>query len=138
MVAKHVVARVDEIQPGTRKAVVVNGRPIVIFNIKGEFFALLNKCPHQGAPLDRGILTGFVSGEKPGCLNISRNGEIVLCPNHGWEFDIRTGQSWFDPKNTRVKTYVSEVASGSELVKGPYKAEIFPVDIEEDYVLVTL
>jgi nitrite reductase/ring-hydroxylating ferredoxin subunit len=51
---RHVVATVDEIAPGTSKVVEVNGRAVGIFNVNGEFFALLNRCPHAGAELCRG------------------------------------------------------------------------------------
>jgi Rieske [2Fe-2S] domain len=51
---RHVVAPVDELPPGTRKFLTVDGRPIAVFNIKGEFFGLLNRCPHQGAALCEG------------------------------------------------------------------------------------
>ena len=47
----HVVASVDEIPPGKRKLVEVNGRAIVVFNLGGEFYALNNRCPHRGGSL---------------------------------------------------------------------------------------
>ena len=46
--ARHVVATVDEIAPGQRKLVQVQGRDIGIFNVEGEFFAIANRCPHEG------------------------------------------------------------------------------------------
>jgi nitrite reductase/ring-hydroxylating ferredoxin subunit len=136
--AKHVVAVVGEIPPGGQKAVKAGGRPIVVYNLEGEYFALLDKCPHQGAPLSKGVRTGLAGHDGPGRPCMRRQGEIVMCPNHGWEFDIRTGQSWFDPTNTKVKTYFSEVASGTEVVEGPYKAETFEVSVDENYIVVTV
>ena len=59
--AKHVVAAVGEIPPGTRKLAQVNGRAIVVFNLGGEFFALNNRCPHRGGSLHLGIQTGLVA-----------------------------------------------------------------------------
>ncbi len=50
---KYVVASVDEIPPGGRKIVEVAGRSIGVFNVKGEYFALRNRCPHQGGPSTR-------------------------------------------------------------------------------------
>jgi nitrite reductase/ring-hydroxylating ferredoxin subunit len=47
--ARHVVAKVGEIPIGGKKLVSVKGRDIGVFNVNGEFFALLNKCPHAGA-----------------------------------------------------------------------------------------
>ncbi len=58
--SRHVVAAVSEIAPGGRKLVTIKGRPIGVFNIDGEFFALLNRCPHQGGSLCDGHLTGLI------------------------------------------------------------------------------
>ena len=55
---RHVVARAAEIPPGARKLVKSGGREIVVLNIKGELFALSDKCPHKGGSLARGKLTG--------------------------------------------------------------------------------
>src|SRR4051812_24024588 len=56
IMARHVIAPVDELPPGTRKFLTIDERPIAVFNIKGEFFGLLNRCPHQGAALCEGPL----------------------------------------------------------------------------------
>ena len=57
--AKHVVAAVGDIPPGTRRLAQVNGRAIVVFNLGGEFFALNNRCPHRGGSLAHGIQTAL-------------------------------------------------------------------------------
>ena len=134
--AGHVVASVDEIPPGTRKLVEVNGRAIVVFNLSGDFFALDNRCPHRGGSLCDGIQTGLVESKVPGEYRYSRPGEMVKCPWHGWEFDIRTGKSWCDPARVRVRQYPVSVKPGTELVEGPHVAETFPVRVENNYVVV--
>ncbi|MDQ2804075.1 MAG: Rieske (2Fe-2S) protein [Pseudomonadota bacterium] len=134
--SKHVVARVAELPPGTRKLVTVRGRPIAIFNIKGEFFGLLNRCPHQGGSLCDGVLTGLIESDEPGTYRYSRAGEILRCPWHGWEFDIRTGQSWCEPERIQVRNYAVEVAPGQRVVQGSYVAETVAVAVEEEYVVV--
>ena len=144
---KHVVASVDEIPPGGRKIVEVAGRSVGVFNLEGEFFALRNSCPHQGGELCRGPLSGWVSSGGPGDYDYSRPGEILRCPWHGWEFDIRTGQSWFDPRRVRVRSYevfveasappeddAAGAVEGPE--KGPYVAETYPVSVERRSVVV--
>lgn len=152
--AKHTVATVDEISPGQRKIVEVAGRSIGVFNINGEFFALRNACPHQGGPLCKGIVSGFLSATAPGEFTYVRRGEMVRCPWHGWEFDIKTGQSWFDPAKTRVRTYdvtvepVVEPASAAlpqeatdappGYLPGPYTAESYPVSVEKQVVYVEM
>ncbi len=134
--ARHIVARVGEIAPGTSKQVTVRGREIGVFFVNGEYFALLNRCPHEGAPLCLGKLTSLVESDEPGQYRISRQGEMLKCPWHGWEFDIRTGQSWCDPTKTFVKRYGVSVESGSQLEQGPYVADTFAVAVEEQYVVV--
>jgi nitrite reductase/ring-hydroxylating ferredoxin subunit len=146
--AKYTVARADEIPPGERKIVEVAGRSIGIFNVGGEFFAIRNQCPHAGGPLCEGVLSGFVQSKEPGEYTYVRKGEIIRCPWHQWEFDVRTGQSWFDPVKTRVRSYEARVEPGSALVEGtseleeagleigPYTAETYSVSLDEQYVVL--
>ena len=144
---RYIVAPVGAIPPGERLIVEIAGRSIGVFNVNGEFFALRNRCPHQGGPLCNGPVSGFVSSSGPGDYHLSRQGQILRCPWHGWEFDIQTGQSWFDPKRVRVRSYdvmLEPAAPGGdqgatlpvELEKGPYVAETYPVDIEQQHVVV--
>src|SRR4051812_45441080 len=154
--ARHVIAAADELPPGTRKFLEIDGRPIAIFNIKGEYFGLMNRCPHQGAALCEGPLIGLAQSTDPGEIEYTKLGEILRCPWHGWEFDIRTGQSYCDPRRPggdsttppansfapprrfRVKAYPAHVEPGASVVKGPYVAETIPVKVESDYVVVDL
>lgn len=136
--AKHVVATVAEIAPGRRKLVEVKGRAIVVFNLAGEFFALANRCPHQGGDLSQGILTCLVESTEPGEYRTSRHGEILRCPWHQWEYDIRTGKSWVDPRSVRVRHFPVTVEPGARLVEGPYVAETFPVTVEGQYVVINM
>jgi 3-phenylpropionate/trans-cinnamate dioxygenase ferredoxin subunit len=136
--ASHVVARVDELPPGARKLVQIGGRSIGVFNIGGRFYALRNRCPHQGGPLCEGFIVGALRADAPGEYDHRPEAAYLRCPWHGWEFDVRTGQSWFDPARTRVRTYDVAVQSGSELgrVPGPHVAETYDVSVRDDYVVV--
>ena len=134
---KHVVAALEELPPGTRKRVEVEGRAVVVFNVAGELFALLDRCPHRGASLCEGRLTGLIEASEPGRYHFSRAGEILRCPWHGWEFDIRTGRSRCDPERVRARAYEVSVAHGDALADGPYRLETFEVSVEKDYVVVT-
>lgn len=136
MPKKHVVAAVGDIPPGGRKLVDVSGRDVAVFNLSGEFFALANKCPHRGGPLCKGNLTGLVLSEGPGEYNYIRLGEIIRCPWHNWEFDIRTGKSWCDPEKVQARRFGVSVEKGAKLIEGPYIAETFRVSVENDYVVV--
>jgi nitrite reductase/ring-hydroxylating ferredoxin subunit len=134
--SKHIVATVADLPPGSRKLMTIKGRPIAVFNLGGEFFGLLNRCPHQGGDLCEGLVTAVVTADRPGEYRMSRHGEIIRCPWHGWEFDIRTGQSYCEPERIRTRAYHVEVEHGSAVVEGPYIAETIPVSVELDYVIV--
>jgi nitrite reductase/ring-hydroxylating ferredoxin subunit len=137
-VSREIVARAHEIAPGTGKIVTVRGREIGIFNVEGQYYALANRCPHAGGPLCQGIIGPLVRSDGPGSYRLTREREFLRCPWHGWEFDIRTGQSWCDPNSVRARAFTVTVESGADLMKGPYVAETFPVSVEEDYLVLDL
>ena len=134
--SRYVVAAAGEIPSGGRKIVDLGGISVGVFHVNSEYFALLNWCPHQAARLCEGKLWSALEGSVPGDYQTSRDGEILACPWHGWEFDLRTGQSWCDPTKLRAKCYAVNREPGAVLAKGPYVAESFPVSVEEDYVVV--
>jgi 3-phenylpropionate/trans-cinnamate dioxygenase ferredoxin subunit len=133
---RHVVARAAELPPGSRKLVRAGGRAILVLNVNGELFALSDACPHRGGSLFRGKLTGVVSSREPGSYALSRCGEILRCPWHGWEFDIRTGRSWCDPARLRLVRYAVTVEAGARLAEQPHVAETLAVTREDEYVVV--
>jgi len=135
--AKHVVAALAELPPGSRKLVTVKGRKVAVFNVGGELFALVDRCPHRGGSLCEGKLMGLVQSCEPGSYSFSRPGEILRCPWHGWEFDIRTGKSWCDPERVKAKSYQVAVEPGGEVAEGHYEVETFAVSVEQDYVVLT-
>jgi len=134
--ASHVVAATAEFPPGTRRLIDVDGRAIVVFNVKGEYFALLNKCPHNGGSLAAGVVTGLLQSTDPGNYAYSRDGEIIRCPWHGWEFDIKTGRSFCSVIKARARAFPVHIEPGQTIVEGPYRAETIPVRIEHNYVVV--
>ena len=136
--AKHVIAAVGEIPPGGRKLVTIRGREIGVFNLDGAFYALVNRCPHQGAALCTGEVVSRLEAPLPGEYRLSQPGKMLRCPWHCWEFDIRTGQSYCHPDKIKVKSYPVEVEAGTQVVKGPYMAETVPVSVENDYVVVSV
>ena len=134
--SRQVVAKASEVAPGTAKMVTVAGREIGIFNLDGEYFALANRCPHAGGPLCGGKIVALVQSDGPGSYRLTRHQEFLRCPWHGWEFDIRTGQSWCDPNSVKARPFPVTVETGESLVKGPYVAETFQVSVEEDYLVI--
>jgi ferredoxin-NADP reductase/nitrite reductase/ring-hydroxylating ferredoxin subunit len=156
--ARHVVARAADIPAGSRLIVEVQGRSVGIFNVDGRFHALLNRCPHQGAELCRGSILGHLDSPVPGDITYDGTRKLLQCPWHGWEYDMATGQSYFD---SRVRSYPVDVrvgdaaevaglpaedlpatlAAGSSakgLVEGPYKAETFPLSVEDSYIVLDM
>jgi nitrite reductase/ring-hydroxylating ferredoxin subunit len=127
---RHVVARMSDLPPGQRRIVEAEGRSIGVFNVHGRFYALRNSCPHQAAPLCRGAIKAMAMPGKPGEYAWAREGEILRCPWHGWEFDITTGRSVFNPHKTRVKIYEVTVEADDEAV------ETFPVTVESGLVIL--
>jgi nitrite reductase/ring-hydroxylating ferredoxin subunit len=89
------VCQVDELPPGERKLVTVNGVEIALFNIDGAVFAINNCCPHRKGPLIR----GYIDGEGG-----------IKCPMHGWRFDLRTGQS---RRPAQATTYRTKIKAGT-------------------------
>jgi nitrite reductase/ring-hydroxylating ferredoxin subunit len=137
-VAKHVVGPVAELPPGTQRRVEIDGKGIAIFNIEGELYALRDVCPHQGAPLSAGVVCSELRADAPGQYRFDKGRRHVKCPWHGWEYDLATGQSWYDPANDRVRSFAIGVESGSELLPGPYVADTISISVEDDYVVVEI
>ena len=138
---RHIVATVREVPPGDRKLVELEGRSIGLFNVKGIYYAIRNLCAHQGGPLCEGRLTGFLQASVPGSYSYSRQGEILQCPWHGWEFDVTTGQSWWDPATTRARRYDVDVVSADRVQgpqEGPYVVETYDVSVDDQYVVVDI
>lgn len=136
--ARHVVAPLSELPPGSRKLFEIARRPIVIFNIDGRLFAVSNRCPHAGGPLVAGKLVGLVEAAAPGEYCYSRKNEILKCPWHGWEFDLATGKSWCDPDSVRVRAYAVDIEPGAKVLDGRLAVETFEVAVENDYIVVTV
>jgi 3-phenylpropionate/trans-cinnamate dioxygenase ferredoxin subunit len=137
---RTVVGRVEDFPPGTKNRVEVGGRAIAVFNVDGRFYALRDVCPHMGGVLSAGEVLGTITAERPGEYEFDCNKKYVRCPWHGFEYDLETGQSWFDPRD-RVRRYAVSVALGADLgdgvrVEGPFRAETIPITVEENYVVI--
>jgi len=109
------VAQASEIAPGERRIVTIKERSVGIFNVNGEFIAVLNICPHELAPVCKGRVGGTTLPSAPGEYTWGREGEIVACPWHGWEFDLLTGTMLADSR-IRLRRYPVEVRNGTVYV----------------------
>jgi nitrite reductase/ring-hydroxylating ferredoxin subunit len=86
------VASTSNLKPGAAMTVEVDGKTIALFNVAGKIYATDNTCLHQGGPLGEGIL----------------DGEIVSCPWHQWEYNVRTGEK-VGSSSIKVNTYPVEI-----------------------------
>ena len=109
---RAVVGDPADIPPGGRKIVQVAGREIGIFHLDGEYLALLNVCPHRGAPICTGRLRPSIEMGDPEFV-YSEASEVLKCPWHQWEFDIRTGEALHGDSMVRAYRVAME---GDELV----------------------
>lgn len=105
------VCRVEELPPGQRM-IIPDGRfGIGIFNQNGEVFALNNYCPHAGAPVCKGPITGTTTSAGSYSSTWIKDGDILRCPWHGWEYELATGRSVVDPVK-RIKSYRVTIEEG--------------------------
>jgi nitrite reductase/ring-hydroxylating ferredoxin subunit len=118
-VARVKVCATEELGPGQRSIVPVGKFGVGVFNVGGAYYALTNYCPHRGAPLCKGWLTGTTEpGTEPYQVEFSRDGEILRCPWHGWEFDITDGATLVEPRK-RVRSYPVLVEGGAIYLEVP-------------------
>jgi len=114
MTARHEVCPAAELEPGDRKLIEVGGISIGVFNVDGEYHALNNVCPHQLADLCAGPITGTTTSDEVGEFDEwVRDGEIIRCPWHGWEFEIASGESLFNP-HVRTRTFEAAVEESND------------------------
>lgn len=112
----YFVADVQDLPAGTHKIVEASGLSIGVYNIDGEYFAILNYCPHQGAELCKGPVCGTTLPSAVYEFNYGHDQEIVRCPWHGWEFEITTGRSLFSDK-VRIKSFPVRLIDGKVYVE---------------------
>ncbi len=132
----HVVCRADELGPGQRVIAACGPVEVGVFNLGGEYFALLNRCPHKSAPLCKGVHRGHMTADEPRQLKMSESKEVIGCPWHGWEFEIRTGRSYFNPHRVRARSYDAARVSGQDIEEEDPSVPTFPVQREDDYIVV--
>jgi len=90
------IAPASELPNGERLFVEIEGKPIVIFKIAGQFYAIADVCSHDDGPVGEGDLEGY----------------SVVCPRHGAEFDVRTGKVISMPAVVDIPAYPVRVVDG--------------------------
>ena len=96
------VCRASELEPGSARLVLIDGKEIALFFLDGEYHAMEDHCLHAGGPLHEGEL----------------DGRIVICPWHHWRFDLRDGSCNLNPK-VNLETYPVRVRDGFIEIRYP-------------------
>jgi nitrite reductase (NADH) small subunit len=94
------VTPTENIPPLEGRSVSISGQDVAIFNLNGRFVTIENRCPHKGGPLCDGIVSGTT----------------VVCPLHGWRFDLETGLAVRASLPACVTTFPTRVEDGIILV----------------------
>jgi nitrite reductase/ring-hydroxylating ferredoxin subunit len=120
----------DFADPG-RKLIGFERFEVAVFKSGGEFFAYLNQCPHMGGPACQGKMIAKVEEEIAADRTskgffFSKTRMHVVCPWHGFEFDIRTGVHPGNPK-ARLRKIKVAVANGDVVITVPDAREQVPV-----------
>lgn len=115
---RHEIADVEALaEDGSRVIAEVEGMEIAVFRIEGEYHAVANFCVHQGGPLCEGTLRGRTTVADNGWeWEYDDTEKNVVCPWHGWLFDVTTGRSPDDDRYA-VPTYDVEVDDGTIYVE---------------------
>jgi nitrite reductase/ring-hydroxylating ferredoxin subunit len=94
------VAEANELSPGQGKLVQVNGKDIALFNVNGIYYAMSAVCPHEDGPLHEGEV----------------DGDTIICPWHGYDFSVKTGECSVDP-DLRVLTFVVKIQGNDVFIE---------------------
>lgn len=124
------VDRADALRPGDRRRVIADGRPVAVFRVGDRFYAVADRCPHQGASLSEGRICKDVSATEPGRYRLDPSRPHVRCPWHGWEFDLATGRSRCDPGRVRVRRFETRLVA-DRATEAPPTAETFATRLVE-------
>jgi nitrite reductase/ring-hydroxylating ferredoxin subunit len=109
---RYFVCATAALAPGDRLVRDFDGLSIGVFNVAGHLYALHNRCPHRGGALCLGPVTGTALGDAGFDFVYGREGELIRCAWHGWEFEIATGRSLADP-SVRARTFPVAVEDGA-------------------------
>ena len=85
------VAPLDEFGPGSSKIVILGWTSIGVYNCNGKLLAIEDRCSHDDGPLAEG------DWDPETC--------VAICPRHGANFDVRTGQALTLPAYLPVETF---------------------------------
>lgn len=113
---KRIVCRRDELGPGEMRTIMKGNAPVVVVcSAKEEYYAVRGVCPHQGGMLGAGQLAALTISDAPGVYRLAKTKQVLRCPWHSFDYDVKTGRCVGDP-HLRVKTYPVSVENGEIVV----------------------
>jgi nitrite reductase (NADH) small subunit len=110
--AEHRIGRLDDFPPFQVATVEVAGRKIGVVRNGDIVYAFANRCPHHGAPMCAGKVSGTMLPSDPDQYHFALEGLVVKCPWHAYEFDLRSGESLGGVMSARLAMYHTEVRGG--------------------------
>jgi nitrite reductase (NADH) small subunit/3-phenylpropionate/trans-cinnamate dioxygenase ferredoxin subunit len=100
------VCKTSDLAEGVGRTVWVGEKPVAVFLVDGEYWAIDDTCPHMGASLGGGFL-------ESGC---------VICPWHFWRFRVTDG-AWADNPRIRIGSHAVRVVGDEVQVQLPSPSE---------------
>ena len=94
------ICSMDELKESIGRKFIINDIEIAVFKINSEVFAVSNICPHQQTHL---IFDGFIEDE------------FIVCPAHGWKFNLKTGKK--DSGSNGLQVYTVKVVDDQVYVQ---------------------
>lgn len=115
-----IVATTEMLSDGDHLVVELKGREVAVFNVAESYYAYPNWCPHQGGPLCEGQITGNtdVSFDRDTLeydVRWTKEGEVLVCPWHAWEFDL-TENAFLHDGDVSLPSYPVRVEDGDVVV----------------------
>ena len=110
------IVKANELENGSKKKISVRGKDILLAKINGKYYAVDNRCPHLGGDLSKGKL----------------NGDIIVCPKHRSEFDLKDGHviRWTDWSGIKLNL--------AKVVRSPKALKTYSVKEDGDKVFVEI
>lgn len=95
------VAPVADFPPGACRTVDADGVAIAVFNVDGRYYAIADQCSHEAEPLSGGVLLG----------------DSIVCPRHGAQFSLATGEAQTPPAYEPVAVFPVRIENGQVQVQ---------------------
>jgi nitrite reductase (NADH) small subunit len=99
------IGAVEDVRREGCRVVQVEGRQVGIISVGSRFYAISDRCPHMGASMCAGSVSGTFLPSRPSELVYGLDEQVIRCPWHGWEFDLESGRSLLEPQRFGLRTY---------------------------------